>query len=78
MSSRPGGPGGVTLARLLAAIRGRGIACELRGSPAGTVSGVSDDSRVIAGGELFLAWRGTARDAHDFVADAVDRGGTSD
>lgn len=74
MSSRPGVPGSVTLARLLAAIRGRGIACELRGSPAITVSGVSDDSRVIAGGELFLAWRGTARDAHDFVADAVDRG----
>ena len=74
MSSRPGGPEGVTLSRLLAAIRGKGIACELRGSPAVTVSGVSDDSRAVAGGELFLAWRGTARDAHDFVADAVGRG----
>ena len=62
------------LSRLLAVLRGKGIACELRGSPAVSVSGVSDDSRVIAGGELFLAWRGTVRDAHDFVADAVGRG----
>jgi UDP-N-acetylmuramoyl-L-alanyl-D-glutamate--2,6-diaminopimelate ligase len=35
---------------------------------------VSQDSRTTSEGDLFLAWKGTARDAHDFVGDAVRRG----
>ena len=38
------------------------------------VRGVSQDSRDIRPGDLFLAWKGTALDAHDFVADAAARG----
>lgn len=38
------------------------------------VSGVSQDSRTTAVGDLFLAWRGVERDAHDFVQDAADAG----
>jgi UDP-N-acetylmuramoyl-L-alanyl-D-glutamate--2,6-diaminopimelate ligase len=36
--------------------------------------GVSQDSRTVRGGDLFLAWRGVEADAHDFVRDAVERG----
>ena len=38
------------------------------------VMGVCQDSRTVEPGDLFLAWRGTAVDAHGFVADAA-RGG---
>jgi UDP-N-acetylmuramoyl-L-alanyl-D-glutamate--2,6-diaminopimelate ligase len=37
-------------------------------------SNVSDDSRVIARGDLFCAWSGNAIDAHDFVAKAAANG----
>jgi UDP-N-acetylmuramoyl-L-alanyl-D-glutamate--2,6-diaminopimelate ligase len=36
--------------------------------------GVCQDSREAAPGDVFLAWRGTASDAHDFVGGAVERG----
>lgn len=38
------------------------------------ISGVAQDSRRVAPGDLFLAWRGATSDAHDFVPDAVSRG----
>lgn len=38
------------------------------------MEGVSQDSRSTGPGDLFLAWAGTAHDAHDFLADAVDAG----
>jgi len=38
------------------------------------IAGVSQDSRTVQPGELFLAWAGTAFDAHAFVAGAVARG----
>ena len=38
------------------------------------VLGVCQDSRRAGPGDLFLAWRGTGVDAHDFVADAVGGG----
>jgi len=38
------------------------------------VGGVSQDSRSVAEGDVFLAWRGTAVDAHDFVGEAASRG----
>jgi UDP-N-acetylmuramoyl-L-alanyl-D-glutamate--2,6-diaminopimelate ligase len=34
------------------------------------VSGVSQDSRAISPGDLFLAWRGTEVDAHEFLGQA--------
>ena len=37
-------------------------------------SGVSIDTRTIAPGDLFVALEGPNRDAHAFVADALDRG----
>ncbi len=38
------------------------------------VSGVAHDSRHVRSGDLFLAWRGTAADAHDFL-DSVREAG---
>jgi UDP-N-acetylmuramoyl-L-alanyl-D-glutamate--2,6-diaminopimelate ligase len=35
---------------------------------------VSQDSREVRPGDLFLAWKGTNSDAHDFVAEALARG----
>lgn len=38
------------------------------------ISGITDDSRVIPVGAIFCAWKGTARDSHDFVASAAQKG----
>ncbi len=38
------------------------------------VRGVAQDSRAVVDGDVFVAWRGTATDAHDFVADAGRQG----
>lgn len=38
------------------------------------VSGVTQDSRSVERGDVFLAWKGTGVDAHDFVPAAVERG----
>ena len=37
-------------------------------------SGISIDTRTLAPGDLFVALEGPNRDAHNFVADALDRG----
>lgn len=38
------------------------------------ITGISDDSRTVARGDLFCAWAGTAVDAHRFVPDAAHAG----
>lgn len=38
------------------------------------VAGVRVDSRQVLKGEIFLAYRGSEADGHDYVADAVARG----
>jgi UDP-N-acetylmuramoyl-L-alanyl-D-glutamate--2,6-diaminopimelate ligase len=38
------------------------------------VSGVSQDSRDVSPGDLFVAWKGVDHDAHDFVSSAVEAG----
>ncbi|MCJ7629759.1 MAG: Mur ligase domain-containing protein, partial [Longimicrobiales bacterium] len=39
-----------------------------------TVTGVTQDSRKVSSGDLFLAWKGVDHDAHDFVVSAVEAG----
>ncbi len=46
----------------------------IQGEPFARVARVTTDTRVINGGELFVALRGSRFDGHDFVAQAVDRG----
>ncbi|MGQ0813327.1 MAG: UDP-N-acetylmuramoyl-L-alanyl-D-glutamate--2,6-diaminopimelate ligase [Gemmatimonadota bacterium] len=38
------------------------------------LTGITDDSRNVSSGTLFCAWQGTARDSHDFVVSAAQRG----
>jgi UDP-N-acetylmuramoyl-L-alanyl-D-glutamate--2,6-diaminopimelate ligase len=38
------------------------------------VTGITDDSRRVATGTVFCAWKGTTRDSHDFVAAAAQKG----
>jgi len=67
----------VSLARVVRVLRAAGVLTELRGSGDLSVSGTSQDSRRVSPGDLFLAWKGTARDAHDFVEDAARDGATA-
>jgi len=56
-----------TAAEIIAATGGSG--------PVGwSATGVSIDSRTVASGDLFVALAGPTHDAHDFVADALNRG----
>ena len=47
---------------------------EVIGSKDVSLSGVCQDSRVADPGDLFLAWKGTVSDGHDFVHEAVQKG----
>lgn len=42
--------------------------------PDADISAVVTDTRIIEGGELFVALRGPNHDAHDFVSDAAEKG----
>jgi UDP-N-acetylmuramoyl-L-alanyl-D-glutamate--2,6-diaminopimelate ligase len=39
-----------------------------------SITGVSQDSRSVAPGDLFLAWKGLEHDAHDFLSQAIGAG----
>ncbi len=58
-----------TLADFAAGCGGRIV-----GAAGEAISGISIDSRTLAPGEAFFAIRGDARDGHDFVATALQRG----
>lgn len=55
-------------------LRSAGLLIETVGPEDVAISGVCQDSRTVSPGDLFLAWRGTDLDAHEFVSDAADRG----
>ena len=50
-----------------------GVLVEVRGAMPAQLSGITDDSRQVAAGSLFVAVRGTARDGHDFLAAVADK-----
>lgn len=60
----------LTLTEVVEAIGGR----EVGEVPSASLSGVSTDSRTIAGGELFFALVGPRFDGHAFVRTALERG----
>jgi hypothetical protein len=55
-------------------LRDAQLLLETRGPLNITVTGVSQDSRSVAPGDLFLAWKGLEHDAHDFLPQAVSAG----
>ncbi|MEX2295553.1 MAG: UDP-N-acetylmuramoyl-L-alanyl-D-glutamate--2,6-diaminopimelate ligase [Gemmatimonadota bacterium] len=63
----------LTLDRLVEALKGAGLEAELQGPGKLAVAAAAQESGRIGEGELFLAWKGTATDAHDFVAEAAER-----
>ena len=67
-------PAVVRLGQVSDVLRSADLLREARASGDVAVRGVCQDSRDVRPGDLFLAWQGTASDAHDFVADAAARG----
>ena len=64
----------VTLGSVEQVLRSADLLEEVRGPEDVVVLGVSQDSRTTKEGDLFLAWKGTGLDAHDFVPAAMGRG----
>jgi len=64
----------VTLGAVSRVLRSAGLLEAERGPEDVAVRGVSQDSRAVRPGDLFLAWKGTESDAHDFVDDAAAAG----
>jgi len=67
-------PASVRLGDVSDVLRSADLLTEVRAPEDVAVRGVTQDSRAVRPGDLFLAWRGTTSDAHDFVAQAAARG----
>jgi UDP-N-acetylmuramoyl-L-alanyl-D-glutamate--2,6-diaminopimelate ligase len=63
-----------TLATIAGALRRAGLLAAERGSLPAEITAITDDSRSVAPGALFLAVRGAERDGHGFLAVAAERG----
>lgn len=66
----------IQLDRITAALSAANLLVEVRGELPSTVSDVTDDSRRVVQGGLFIAMHGTERDGHAFLA-AATRGGAA-
>ncbi len=62
------------LARLIEALEDANLLVGTRGTLPESVSGVSDDSRSVVPGSIFLAVRGSVRDGHDYLDAAAAKG----
>ncbi len=58
---------------IMEALSRHGLLIEVT-SDAAIVGGITDDSRAVRRGDLYCAWRGTTRDAHEFAPGAVEKG----
>jgi UDP-N-acetylmuramoyl-L-alanyl-D-glutamate--2,6-diaminopimelate ligase len=70
-------PATIGLGAVRDVLRSADLLLEVRAPGNVAVRGVSQDSRAVRPGDLFLAWGGTKVDAHDFVAEAAARGATA-
>jgi len=64
----------MTVAQLVAALNGQVDIVEYRGGLERLVTAITDDSRAVAGGSLFVAVKGERVDGHDFVTQAMQAG----
>lgn len=60
--------------RIVHALESAGLLAEIRGDLPEFFDGISDDSRHVASGHLFIAIRGSARDGHDYLQRAGELG----
>lgn len=60
--------------RITRALHESGLLIEARGPLPDTFTAITDDSRQVVPGALFVAVRGTARDGHDYLAAAAQAG----
>ena len=61
-------------AAVVDALERAGLLVALRGELPATAAGITDDSRAVVPGGLFVALRGWASDGHDFLGAAAERG----
>ncbi|HWL41206.1 MAG TPA: Mur ligase family protein, partial [Gemmatimonadaceae bacterium] len=64
----------VDVARVRAALADAGLLTTVQGELPAKASGISDDSRTLEPGSLFIAVRGTSINGHDFLDAAAARG----
>lgn len=64
----------VSVKAIRTALAQRGLLAGVSGEIPDDVSGISDDSRKMNRGDLFIAVRGWNSDGHDFLAGAAERG----
>ncbi|TVR63701.1 MAG: UDP-N-acetylmuramoyl-L-alanyl-D-glutamate--2,6-diaminopimelate ligase [Gemmatimonadales bacterium] len=64
----------LSVSRLLAVLRDEDLLVESRAPEDLSLQGVSQDSRDLEPGDLFLAWRGTSLDAHEFLPVVREKG----
>ncbi|MBX9927277.1 MAG: UDP-N-acetylmuramoyl-L-alanyl-D-glutamate--2,6-diaminopimelate ligase [Gemmatimonadaceae bacterium] len=64
----------VPLDQLRAALRGAGVGLTERGTLPTQITGITDDSRAVVPGGVFIAVRGTRADGHDHLASAERAG----
>ena len=62
------------LAQLLAALNGQVAILERHGALDRSVTSVTDDSRAVSSGSLFIAVKGERVDGHRYVAQAIEAG----
>ncbi len=64
----------IELGHIVAALKRAGLLADVRGGLPKVVTAISDDSRAVESGSLFLAVRGSARDGHDYLEKAAAAG----
>ena len=64
------------LADIREALHRAGLLLTESGAPPATIDAITDDSRTVQAGALFLAVRGAERDCHSYLAIAAERGAT--
>ena len=64
----------ITVTQLLTALRGQVQILEQQGDVSRPVQAITDDSRAVTAGSLFVAVKGERVDGHDFVEQAIKAG----
>src|SRR4051812_11871395 len=67
----------VSLDQIIKAIEEQGLLVEKKGALPGEVTLVTDDSRQVRPGALFVAVKGADRDGHAYLAKAAESGATA-